>query len=501
MIDAAKQNIAQQHYDAAIVGLNQAAKTQPTNQEVQQLLKQAQDGQAKMNLDAQAQEAAKKRQLEYDGHMQRGKAAFSLKNYDAALDAFKAAHAVLPGEVASAQFIKDIDKAKTDASAAENSRVKNAALTQTIDSARAAIKGNNFLAATDALVQLTKLDPRHPELAKLQQELDSAKKAQDLARLKQEEQQRAERMRTLLAQARQSIAAKQFDAATTALAEAQKVIPNDPGIAVVQGELTVARKQMADTQAAATAEAERIKNFTAAMTRGRTAMNSGKYVEAIDSFKAALALSPNDPTANKALGDALAAAKPKVDPMPKKDPPKVDPIKEAYNQQLLAGRAAFAARQFDDALKHAQEALRLVPNDGEATKLLNDTKVAMTPAKKDPPKVDPMPKKDPPKVDPPKVDPIQAQVAQAVQAGNALEAQAKYADALKHYQDAQKLAPLNADIKHKVEFTNLMATGQRDLAAGKFPDAIIDFDLALKLAPNDANAKKFLQMAKEKKKQ
>ncbi len=104
------------------------------------------------------------------------------------------------------------------------------------------------------------------------------------------------------------------------------------------------------------------------------------------------------------------------------------------------------------------------------------------------------------KADPPKSDPS-VQMNNLMQTAAAYEGQAKYTEANNTYRDALKLAPTNADVKKKVDFTALMVSGVRDLSAGRFPNAASEFDQALKLYPNDANAKHYAQLAKDKKKQ
>jgi Flp pilus assembly protein TadD len=64
-----------------------------------------------------------------------------------------------------------------------------------------------------------------------------------------------------------------------------------------------------------------------------------------------------------------------------------------------------------------------------------------------------------------------------------------------------KLNPSHAEAKKKVDFTTDMANGLHQLSAGQFPAASASFDQALKLYPNDANAKHYQQLAKDKKKQ
>jgi tetratricopeptide (TPR) repeat protein len=606
LLDAGKANVAAKQYDAAIVSLNDALKLKPGDPVALAALKDAQARQAEMVGNAQAAAEAKKKRDAYEQHMQRGRTALNLKNWDAAIEAFKAAQATLPGDTASAQLIKDAEKARADADNTNAVRMKAAALAQALERARAAIKLNKFDEAAAAIVDAGKIDPASADLKKVQQDLADARNT-FAANQKQAALQKA--FDTAIAEARNAIAAKKFDEADKALAQAKQLMPNDPVLARLQQEIAAGRKALAANmakdqlqaeldkavnagraalnakkfaeavqhftaalkikpdravdgllteakkgQAAQAAEEQRAKllmayndamkaaqglllakkyddalksanlalqlvpndpaaaqlvkqiekaksdaaamqaeairqqNYATAIRTGQALMAQKQYTQAVNAFTEALKHAPNDPAATKALAEARAALNPPKKDPPKVDPPKTDPNVAAYNQNIVGARAAFNAKNYTEAIRLATEALKFKPNDGEATKIVNDARAALTP-----------PKKDPPKVEPPKADP-QKQLNAILANAAALETQSKYDDAMKQYQEALKLAPGNPELKKKVDFTKAMTDSIRDLQAGKFGEAIIGFDLASKMYPNDANAKRYLQMAKEKKK-
>jgi tetratricopeptide (TPR) repeat protein len=282
--------------------------------------------------------------------------------------------------------------------------------------------------------------------------------------------------------------AKKYDDALKSANLALQLVPNDPAASQLVKQIAMAKADAAGAQA----EAIRQQNYAAAMKFGQAFMAQKQYTQAVNSFTEALKHAPNDPAATKALAEARAALNPPKKEPPKVEPPKVDPNVAAYNQNIVAARAAFTAKNYTEAIRLATDALKFKPNDAEATKIVNDSRAALTP-KKDPPKVEP-PKKDPPKADPKQQ--LNAILANAA----ALETQSKYDEAMKQYQEALKLAPGNPELKKKVDFTKGMADSIKDLQAGRFGEAIIGFDLASKMYPNDANAKRYLQMAKDKKK-
>jgi len=89
----------------------------------------------------------------------------------------------------------------------------------------------------------------------------------------------------------------------------------------------------------------------------------------------------------------------------------------------------------------------------------------------------------------------------AMQEGAGLEKQAKYADAVKKFQEALQLMPNDAQATagvRRAQFGQHMADGQRFLDGSQWVNAHREFEAALKINPNDAGAKKLLEKAKQK---
>jgi tetratricopeptide (TPR) repeat protein len=129
------------------------------------------DGNPKQS-DAQKLADAKKKRDAYDQHMQRGKTAQNAANWDTALEAFKAAQALFPGDPASAQLIKVAEKAKT---AADAVTARANAISRAIVRARNAIKAQKFNDAEAALDEAAKIDANHVDLKIARQELADAR--------------------------------------------------------------------------------------------------------------------------------------------------------------------------------------------------------------------------------------------------------------------------------------------------------------------------------------
>ncbi|MCE9530526.1 MAG: hypothetical protein K8T89_05255 [Planctomycetes bacterium] len=612
-LDAGQANLTAKNYDAAIVALNDALKINPNDATAQAALKEAQGA---VKLDTQAQIEAKKKRDAYEKAMQQGRTALSLKNHDAAIESFKAAQQILPGDLTSTQMLRDAEKMKADADTANATRIKAAAVNQAIARARAAIKLNKFDDAITAIADAGKVDPSNMELKKVQQELADARNNFAATQKMREDAERKLKFSNTIATARQQMSTMQLGQAEKTLAEAKQIAAADPQNAAMQKELAdtqtalqgalanaktqsgydtafkaagdfmklgkfaeaeqqylealkakpkdpiaedglkqaraglsgaanAAKTKMAYDDAMKTAlaafaanrfdesiaaaqsalklvpndaaatqmldragkgktaiqgEIDRKKNYDAAMLAARTAMQVKQFQVASDNFTQALKFAPNDPAATQGLNEARVALTP-----PK---PKVDPVKVAYDSNITGARTAFTQKQYAEAMRLGGEALKLIPNDPEATKIINDSRLALTP-----------PKKDPPKVDPAKV----AYEQHMTSARNAF-AQKQYQAAITYANEALKLMPTDtaaakivSDSKvaltpppppkkepapppkvdpAKVAHEQFMTGARNAFAQKKYQVAIQLAGEALKLVPTDAEAMKIVNDSK-----
>lgn len=528
LLDSGKANLAAKRYDAAALSLAEALKLFPNDAEAKAAYA---DARAQIDADAGAMAEMQRKSAEYQSRMTDGRRAMAAKQYDKALEAFRAAQRLVPGDAAAVQFAQDALAAKSAAekAAMEKTQQQKKAmdLANALAKVRAALAADKLDDAATALRFAAAIDPNHADVKKAADDIrlaENAKKSAEMAAKKKQDE-----FDTLLAKARAAVSAKRFDEAVQTASQAVQLFPSsqpardlltqatkardDARRAMSAAELQANLKKLVDganaailakkfdeadnlldqaaklsprdadvlkaqaalrqaRQAMAAGEAEakrRQQLYDTAMTAARSALQARRFDDALKSVSGALQQMPNDKAA-LALRTQIDDARKSAAAME---------VKREFGRLMLQARTAFAGKKYDDALNLIQEALKLMPNDVEALKLQTDIKKA-----KDTPPMPPMPKQPP------------AAYVKQMEAGAGLEAKQQYAQALTAYQAALRSLPGDDKASKKVDFCQNMADGQKALQAKKFAAAVKEFEDALKIFPNDANAKQLLQRAK-----
>lgn len=333
-----------------------AATLAPQDAEVQRALQDLRRAEDAVRADAAVRQ---KRLEQYQALLKAGQNALAAKQYDAAVRAFSDASALMPGDKAGLDLLRQAEKARTEAKTAADLALKQQQaekeraerVRQLLATGQAALKMSNFDAAAKAFAEAQKLAPKDADVTRALQDLDQARRAADTAR------KTAERVQQLVQQAQKALKAGQLDAAGKALGEASKLAPKDAAVVRTLQELDQARR-------AADAEADKMKRAAAykdALSEGEKALAGKRYDEAIKAFNAALKLMPGDPAAARALKDATQAWD-----AAKKTPPPTK-AKEEYQKQLQSAQSLEKQQKYAEAVKAYDEALKLFPKDGKAT--------------------------------------------------------------------------------------------------------------------------------------
>jgi len=262
----------------------------------------------------------------------------------------------------------------------------------------------------------------------------------------------------------------------------------------------VAVSKIADAErllALAGEKAKKDAEFNRLITAGDANVNQSKYAEAILSFKQALDIRPGDSIALARIADAerqLALAGDKA----KKD--------VEFNRLIAAGDANVGQSKYAEAILSFKQALDIRPGDSIALARIADAErqlaLAGDKAKKD------------------------VEFNRLIAAGDANVGQSKYTEAILNFKSALDVKPndsvalariANAEkqlalagdkAKKDVEFNRLIAAGDANVGQSKYTEAILNFKSALDVKPNDsvalariANAEKQIALAGDKAKQ
>ncbi len=214
-----------------------------------------------------AQQEQQKKDAEFTRLLNEGNQALNAKQYDPAIQKLQAAVNLQPANVPAqtalakakqgheeqvaqahkqnAQTAKATTAPAQPAMPPAKQNVPNPQFTLAISRARTAIQANQFDTARQAIGDAAKIDPSNPEFHKVTQELADAQKAHAAVAKSPAADPQKEKFQAAITAARQSIAAKQLDAAQTHLAQARAMNANDPAIAQVQKELDTAKSAQA----------------------------------------------------------------------------------------------------------------------------------------------------------------------------------------------------------------------------------------------------------------
>jgi tetratricopeptide (TPR) repeat protein len=520
--DTGKANLAAKQYDAAAVALGEAVKLNPADADARAALAEAEKGRAAARAGAAKAEADRKAAA-YQKWLGEGRVALAAKQYDTAINAFREAQKVLPGDQASAAFLQEAERGKREAAAAgvadshqrEAEQKRAADVRQAVAAGRTALAAHNLEAAARSFDAAAKLAPQDPEVQRAQQDLA---RAQEAARAENDaRQKRNEAYHLQMKAGRDALSARRYDDAVRAFAEAGRLMPEDR---TAQELLQQAQALKAQTPAQpapqggqpprpantgnpavrsapaevnpAVAEAERKKREEAQrrdranelLRAGRLALAAHKLDAADKAFAEAGKLLPQDPAvvqAQQDLAQARSAAAADAERARRQ---------AAYQQAMQTGRAALAAKHYDEAVKAFTEALRQQPGDAEAQRQLRSATQALN-ASRMPQPTPPRPAPaagQPPSPPPPRTQPPQP-VAPAPQTEPAPRPQPPASPPPSPPRTAAPSPPMS--------FAQHMAEGQKLHAAKRYAEAAREYEAALKLQPGNPEATAALKRARE----
>jgi tetratricopeptide (TPR) repeat protein len=272
----------------------------------------------------------------------------------------------------------------------------------------------------------------------------------------------------LVAEAKQATADKQLAQAVRLLESARTIGPTNR---VVLDALAAAQLALDADQTQKTSLAD----YRKLMDAAKASLIAERYTDAVRDFQAALRLMPDDLEAQQGVKQAEAKLAGLADQRKRQ---------AAFDALLDRGRASHAAKRYNDAIAALESALRLIPDDRDATRLLSGSRDALKQAKS-------------------KNAKLVLLAEDSLRLGRYEEAQTRADEAVKNWaEDAraekllrraeQLIANLRANI---VAFRRYMETGAVATAALRYADAVNAYTEALRLDPTNAEVMRLLRNA------
>ncbi len=375
---AAGQNaLKAKQFDEAEKHFRSATTLRPGDPQVAGLLKSVDEARQSAAALSMAQKAAS---LALQKELVAGQAALKDKNFDVAEKHFKNALTLQPGD----PQIQGLLKAASDGKQAAGQN--QLAFQKLMQAGQTALQGKQFADAEKQFLEALKLNPSDPQAQGMLKLAVDGKQAAGAAN---EQYQKVMNAGQLALQAKNyALAEKHFQDALT-------LRPLDPLASNMLGQ---SRQARANDQAKVAAHQE-------ALAKGKVAVVTKNYAEAVKQFSAAKMLMPADPETNRLLTQTVqewekAKQTPIPNPMVKPEPikpmvkPQPDPVKPMvkpqpdpakpmppgkgviaqYKLHLFEGNKQLMAKNFPAAIASFEAALRLVPDDPAAKALLDQAK-------------------------------------------------------------------------------------------------------------------------------
>lgn len=434
--------LANQKYEEAAQAYADAVKLFPADVDAARGLGIARSAVSAVVKETKEKQTEGERQEAYRRLMSQGKEAMGGKQYAAAVAAFEAAGQLLPADPAATAALRDAQQA---VAGEQEQKKKLADYQKHLEQGQAAMAAGRYADAIQEYAAAGRLLPG--DEAAEQGRRAAEKRLEDL---QDKEKRRSEYVR-LMDQGTQAMRGQRWEEAAQAFGDAARLFPGDR--AATQG--------LRDAQSALN-QAKR--DYGRLMDQGDLAMRAQRYEEAVRSYGEAVRAMPGDDRAVKALRQAERVLK------------DVEAAQAAYIRFMNQGDLAMRNGRFSEAVFAYSEALRVVPNDGEAARRLRDAQLAREDEGRR------------------RVD-----FDKLMQAGFTAMRQGKYDDATKAFHDAQRLFPDDlrpANAMRQVRYNQFMADGQGAMKARKYADAVRAFENALRELPGDQAAVNALKQAK-----
>jgi tetratricopeptide (TPR) repeat protein len=396
----AQAALEKKDYDAAQAKFTDAGKVFKTDA-VLTGLQQVAQARARDDAAVKAQQAENDKATRVKQLLVQGQAALAQKQYADAVKTFQQARQLAPNHVEVLAGLSQAENGRDQLAALDRKKSDDAQRLDTFQklfkSGQANLAAKQYDAAVANLTEALKLNPGDTAAAAALKQAEQARSAVAAdAKTQAETKQKLAVYQKFLAEGQSALNGKQYDVAIKAFTEAQKLLPGDAASKDFLAAAQKGKKDAADAVALAAQkqadEQRRKAGYQAALLAGQQAYAAKNYAEAVKAYTEAARLMPGDTQSTALLKQAQQAfddsklklpppttdktAAPKDKPLvtDKATPPAKDkslpPVKDSkalYQKAMQDGAAMEKQQKYADAVKTYQEALKLVPNDTQAT--------------------------------------------------------------------------------------------------------------------------------------
>jgi tetratricopeptide (TPR) repeat protein len=374
-------------------------------------------------MPGQAELAGLRADAEFSLQFDRGRRYLEEKRYAEAKSALESACRVRPSDVVAAGLLQQAQRMMQGQLRAD--------FDQALSAGKTALVAARYVEAIAAFQQARRIFPNDQDAANLLSQAELGKKKTEFDQF--------------IGQGKRALASARYVEAIGSFKEAQRILPDNREAANL------------------IAEAERSKRkaeFDQFVSDGRRSLASGRYAEAIGSFKEAQRIFPNDKETAKLLADA-ENRKRRVD----------------YDKAMAAGKGALSAHRILAATAAFKEAKLALPQDPEAARLLREAESL---------------KRD--------YDTQIAKGRTALSSGKFDAALDAFRAATALVVDEPEAARLTRDAQNRKECAGLVNKGKLAMSQNRFADAVDAFTAAVRLV-RGGEAQALLKQAEAKKKE
>lgn len=299
---------------------------------------------SEVQLQLNAVRSVQEKEKKYQAAMSAGRTAMTKKDFDGAVSQAEQALSYKTGDAAAMTLKKD---AQVQLDVAKSAQEKEQKYQAAMAAGRAALNKKDFDGAMKEAEEALRYKSGDPAATTFKNDVQAQLGAIKLAQEKEQKYQAA------MTAGRAALEKKDYDGAAR---QAEEALKNKTGDSAA----TMLQKQALELSDAAKGEQEKEQKYQAAMTAGRSALSRKDYEDALKQADEALRYKS---------GDASAATI-KKDAQTQLDVLRLAQEKEQkYQAAMAAGREANDKKDYDGAMKQADEALRIRTGDAAATAL------------------------------------------------------------------------------------------------------------------------------------